>query len=190
MSAIAPAGMASSMTGRLSAASTRATMAGDDDSEVISHPAPTSCIQVPTFETIVAIHRPRKSGRRRGLHAEDEPESAPSRGVVCRGFFRGFQCRTSDVHAPEATYSAVWSRACATRSGGGRSSARCSDHLLSILVDVTAKGRRRRGAWRRASAIAPCPAPRTADTCPWKRRSRTAPPSIPRDRPGRSFDAP
>ena len=33
----------------LSAASTRATMAGSDESEVISQPAPTSCIQVPTL---------------------------------------------------------------------------------------------------------------------------------------------
>ena len=61
MSASAPAGSASSITGRLSAASTSATIDGDDESDVISQPAPTSCIQVPTLETIVAIQRLRKS---------------------------------------------------------------------------------------------------------------------------------
>jgi len=70
MSAIAPAGSASSMTGRLSAASTRATSDGDDEREVISHPAPTSCIHVPTFDTMVAIHRPRKRLFFSGLHAD------------------------------------------------------------------------------------------------------------------------
>ena len=67
MSASAPAGSASSITGKLSAASTSATSDGDDDSDVISQPAPTSCIQVPMFETIVAIHRLRKSALRSGL---------------------------------------------------------------------------------------------------------------------------
>ena len=61
MSASAPAGSASSMTGRLSAASTSATSDGEDDSDVISHPAPTSCIHVPRLDTIVAIHRLRNS---------------------------------------------------------------------------------------------------------------------------------
>ena len=70
MSASAPAGSASSITGMLSAASTSATIDGDDDSEVISQPAPTSCIQVPTFETIVAIHRLRNSALRSGLQAD------------------------------------------------------------------------------------------------------------------------
>src|ERR1700730_1201713 len=70
MSAIAPAGSASSITGRLSAASTSATIDGDEESEVISHPAPTSCIQVPMFDTMVAIHRPRKSPCRNGLQGD------------------------------------------------------------------------------------------------------------------------
>ena len=70
MSASAPAGIASSITGMLSAASTSATIDGDDESDVMSQPAPTSCIQVPTFETIVAIHTPRNSRWRKGLHAE------------------------------------------------------------------------------------------------------------------------
>src|SRR5712671_5349899 len=70
MSAIAPAGSASSITGRLSAASTSATIEGDEDSEVISHPAPTSCIQVPMFETMVAIHNPRNSPFLSGLQGE------------------------------------------------------------------------------------------------------------------------
>jgi hypothetical protein len=70
MSAIAPAGSASSITGRLSAASTSATSEGDEVSEVISHPAPTSCIQVPMFDTMVAIHSPRKRPCRNGLQGD------------------------------------------------------------------------------------------------------------------------
>src|SRR6185369_15320757 len=70
MSASAPAGIASSITGRLSAASTSATIDGDADNDVISQPAPTSCIHVPTFETIVAIQSPRKSGLCSGVHGE------------------------------------------------------------------------------------------------------------------------
>src|SRR5256884_5629602 len=70
MSAIAPAGSASSITGRVSAASTSATIDGDDESEVINQPAPTSCIQVPMFETIVAIHTLRNSPLRSGLHGD------------------------------------------------------------------------------------------------------------------------
>src|SRR5450432_2835029 len=70
MSAIAPAGSASSISGKLSAASTSATIEGDDDSEVINQPAPTSCIHVPMFETMVAIQRLRNSAFLSGLHAE------------------------------------------------------------------------------------------------------------------------
>src|ERR1700676_4281399 len=70
MSASAPAGRASSISGKLSAASTSATIDGEDESDVINQPAPTSCIQLPTFETTVAIHRLRKSALRSGLQAE------------------------------------------------------------------------------------------------------------------------
>src|ERR1700681_2892805 len=70
MSASAPAGSASSISGKLSAASTSATIDGDEESDVINQPAPTSCIHVPTFETIVAIQRPRKSAFESGLHGE------------------------------------------------------------------------------------------------------------------------
>ena len=70
MSASAPAGIASSITGMLSAASTSATIDGEAESEVISQPAPTSCIHVPTLETIVAIHSPRNSLFCNGLHGE------------------------------------------------------------------------------------------------------------------------
>ena len=70
MSASAPAGSASSIRGKLSAASTSATIDGDDDNEVINQPAPTSCIQVPMFETMVAIHKLRKSAFFSGLHAD------------------------------------------------------------------------------------------------------------------------
>ena len=64
----------------LSAASTSATIDGEGDSDVISHPAPTSCIHVPTFETMVAIHRLRKSPFRSGLQAE---------GAASTGIFAG-----------------------------------------------------------------------------------------------------
>src|SRR6266508_463772 len=87
MSAIAPAGSASSITGRLSAASTSATSDGDDESDVISQPAPTSCIHVPTLETMVAIHRLRNNALRSGLHAEGGARAgaASAPPVVCAG---------------------------------------------------------------------------------------------------------
>src|SRR5260370_38847200 len=70
MAARAAAGIASSITGRLSAASTSATIDGDEESEVISQPAPTSCIQVPRLETIDAIQRLRNRVFRSGLHGD------------------------------------------------------------------------------------------------------------------------
>ena len=70
----------------LSAASTSATIDGDDESDVISQPAPTSCIQVPTLETIVAIHRLRKSALRNGLHGELARFAAAGRGGACEAF--------------------------------------------------------------------------------------------------------
>jgi hypothetical protein len=48
--------------GRLVAVCISATIRGDGVNEVISHPAPTSCIQVPMFEVSEAIHRARKVG--------------------------------------------------------------------------------------------------------------------------------
>src|SRR5260370_29411688 len=66
----APAGNASSISGKLSAASTSATIDGSAESEAINQPAPTSCIQDPTFATIVAIHRLRKSAFCNGLQGE------------------------------------------------------------------------------------------------------------------------
>src|SRR5258705_4800371 len=70
MSAIAPAGSASSMTGNVVAAATSATIAGELASEVISQPEPTSFIQVPMFETNVASHTARNSRLRSGLHGD------------------------------------------------------------------------------------------------------------------------
>jgi hypothetical protein len=46
-----------------------ATIKGDGVSDVISQPAPASCIQVPMFEATEAIQRARKSGWRKGLQA-------------------------------------------------------------------------------------------------------------------------
>ena len=64
----------------LSAASTSATIDGDEDSAVISQPAPTSCIQVPMFETMVRDPETAK---------ERIPQRAP------RGLFRFWQRRRS-----------------------------------------------------------------------------------------------
>src|SRR5258706_3715722 len=77
MSASAPAGSASSITGKVSAVSTSATIDGSGESEVISHPAPTSCIHVPTLETMEAIHSLRNSVFRSG--AQGDPFLVTSR---------------------------------------------------------------------------------------------------------------
>src|SRR6266545_413547 len=105
MSASAPAGSASSITGKLSAASTSATTAGDEESDVISHPAPTSCIQVPMLETIVAIHRLRNSAVCSGLHGETAAADAcdPGAGADCGAFIEfpgswSAQCRRDSQH--------------------------------------------------------------------------------------------
>src|SRR5438270_7466429 len=94
MSASAPAGSASSITGKLSAASTSATIAGDAESDVISHPAPTSCIQVPMLETMVAIHKLRNSAVRSGLHGESAAAGVcdPTTGVDCGAFIESPAC--------------------------------------------------------------------------------------------------
>src|ERR1700688_2652423 len=93
MSSSAPAGSASSMIGMLSAASTSATIDGEDESEVISQPAPTSCIQVPTFETIVAIHRLRKSTVCSGAQAPGTARTAAGACVSVDGAgFIGERC--------------------------------------------------------------------------------------------------
>src|SRR6266403_6096543 len=90
ISAIAPAGIASSITGKLSAASTSATIAGDEESDVINQPAPTSCIHEPTFETMVAIHRLRKSVFWSGLHGEvSTPEATAPADAAARDVFTG-----------------------------------------------------------------------------------------------------
>src|SRR2546426_8413565 len=88
MSASAPAGSARSITGKLSAASTSATIAGDDESDVISQPAPTSCIQVPMLETMVAIHKLRNSAVCSGLHGEVAAgdDCDPRAGADCGAF--------------------------------------------------------------------------------------------------------
>src|SRR5437867_10702434 len=88
MSASAPAGSASSISGKLSAASINATSAGDEDSDVISQPAPTSCIQVPMLETMVAIHKLRNSAVCSGLHGEVAAgdDCDPGAGADCGAF--------------------------------------------------------------------------------------------------------
>src|SRR5882672_2627688 len=98
MSATAPAGNASNIIGMLSAASTSATIDGEDESEVISQPAPTSCIHVPTFETMVAIQRLRKRAFRRGLQADGAAGVvAGPAGATDRVAFTGCSTRRSHV---------------------------------------------------------------------------------------------
>src|SRR6202158_3004728 len=93
MSASAPAGSASSISGKLSAASTSATIDGEDEREVINQPAPTSCIQVPTFETIVAIHRLRNSAVCSGAQAPGTARTAAGACVSVDGAdFIGERC--------------------------------------------------------------------------------------------------
>jgi hypothetical protein len=58
-SARAPAGSASSSIGAVPAVWTSETMSGDGASEVMSQPAPTSCIQVPTKDTSELIQMAR-----------------------------------------------------------------------------------------------------------------------------------
>jgi len=48
--------------GRLDAVCTSDTISGDGASEVMSQPAPTSCIQEPMLEASDAIHSARKRG--------------------------------------------------------------------------------------------------------------------------------
>jgi hypothetical protein len=78
-SASAPASSPTRNTGKLVAACTRAIMLGEAVSEGINHAAPTLCIQVPTFETTVAIHSRRNSECASGLQAE----AAAGYATVC-----------------------------------------------------------------------------------------------------------
>jgi hypothetical protein len=61
-SARAPAGRARKKIGRVVAVCISAIITGDEVSDVISQPAPASCIHVPIFEVSEASHRARKSG--------------------------------------------------------------------------------------------------------------------------------
>src|SRR6266481_5609177 len=77
MSATAPAGSPTRKTGRLVALCTSATINGDGDSEVITHAAPTFCIQVPMLETSEAIHSARNTGCDSGAQADSAVPSLP-----------------------------------------------------------------------------------------------------------------
>src|SRR5262249_28227318 len=89
------------ITGILSAASTSATIAGEGESEVISQPAPTSCIQLPTLATIVAIHRLRKSPLCSGRQAEDASRAGAGRvDSADPEDFMGTRCVAGESVAP------------------------------------------------------------------------------------------
>ncbi|MCY1176367.1 hypothetical protein D9M73_166340 [compost metagenome] len=70
MSAAAPAGRARKNIGNEPATWINATCSGLADSVVISQPAPTSCIQVPMLEAMLASHSQRKVAWRSGLQGE------------------------------------------------------------------------------------------------------------------------
>ncbi|GAB7532239.1 hypothetical protein PS3A_46540 [Pseudomonas sp. 3A(2025)] len=70
ISAKAPAGSASKNTGKAPATCTSATACGLADIEVINQPEPTSCIQVPMFEAILASHNHRNTRVCRGFQGE------------------------------------------------------------------------------------------------------------------------
>ena len=83
-SARAPPGSASTKAGSDWAVWTSATSAADAVSDVMSHDAATSCIQVPRFETRVASQIARNRRLRSGVHgdAEDEFLDAPQERVA------------------------------------------------------------------------------------------------------------
>src|SRR5947209_1689014 len=88
ISASAPAGNATSTTGRLPAVSTSATRTGEVVNEVINHDSPTSCIHVPMLDTTVAIQSARKTDSRRGLQAEaSRSDSSSGRGSLAKVIF-------------------------------------------------------------------------------------------------------
>src|SRR5205807_8791738 len=70
ISASAPAGNATSTTGRLPAVSTSATRTGEVVNEVINHDSATSCIHVPMLDTTVTIQSARNTDSLSGLNAE------------------------------------------------------------------------------------------------------------------------
>jgi hypothetical protein len=84
-SANAPAGRATRKTGKLVAAWTNATTVGDGVSSVISHAAPTFCIQVPMLDVTEAIQRARNRGCRSGVQAEvfDRPSCDAVSDIRC-----------------------------------------------------------------------------------------------------------
>ena len=70
MSPSTPAGKAATRKGRLVDVWTSVTSVGAWESEVISHAAPTFCIQMPKFDTRAASHRARKRDERRGAQVD------------------------------------------------------------------------------------------------------------------------
>src|ERR671913_1022309 len=85
MSAKAPAGKAATRKGKLVAVCTSATRVGEGESEVISHAAPTFCIQVPTLAATEAIQRALKTGWRNGPQADAGAASPLATGGTREG---------------------------------------------------------------------------------------------------------
>ena len=78
MSAMAPAGTPNRKTGRLVAVCTSATSSGDGAKVVISHAAPTFCIQVPMLDTSVGDPQPAEPGKGSGAQVPREAEDVAS----------------------------------------------------------------------------------------------------------------
>jgi hypothetical protein len=73
MSAMAPAGIAISMTGRLSAVCTSATLSADDAICVIAQAAPTPWIRIPRLDSTLASQMRRNVAWRRGTPMPSAP---------------------------------------------------------------------------------------------------------------------
>jgi len=94
MSAMAPAGTETSMSGNISAACTSATMSADGLMRVISHAAPTPRINCPKLETRllsqIVLNVPSRSG-----------SSAPKlRGGACASVIAGLSQSLAAVRVP------------------------------------------------------------------------------------------
>src|SRR5437660_11130184 len=86
-SASAPAGRATSTTGRLPAVSTSATSTGEGVREVINQDSPTSCIHEPMLDTTVAIQSARNTDSRSGLQADKRLPASFPWGSLAKGIF-------------------------------------------------------------------------------------------------------
>ena len=91
ISASAPPGSAKKKIGRLEAVWISETISADFESEVISHAAPTFCIQVPRLDASAAIQSAKNTRRRNGAHADTGAVAITS----CLGWYAHLQMQRS-----------------------------------------------------------------------------------------------